>query len=131
MSKWIFIALGGAGGSLLRYTVGGWVQAWTQVSVHRVFPAGTLVVNVIGCLAIGILATLFSGPVMIRDEYRAGIIVGILGGFTTFSAFSWESNRLAADSEFAYAALNILLSVGLGLGATWGGMKIAQAIWGP
>ena len=130
MSKWILIALGGAGGALLRYAVGGWVQTWTQTSVHRVFPAGTMIVNVIGCLAIGILATLFSGPVMIRDEYRAGIIVGILGGFTTFSAFSWESNRLAADSEYGYAALNVLLSVGLGLAATWSGMKLAQVVWG-
>lgn len=132
MSKWIFIALGGAGGSMLRYAVGGWVQTWTQNSVHRVFPAGTLVVNVIGCLAIGILATMFSGPLMVRhEEYRLGVIVGILGGFTTFSAFSWETNRLAADSEYLYASLNVLLSVGLGLIATWGGMKLAQTIWGP
>lgn len=116
---------------MLRYALGGWVQTWTQTSVHRVFPAGTVVINVLGCLAIGILATLFSGPVMIRPEYRLGIIVGILGGFTTFSAFSWETNRLVADSEYWYASLNVLLSVGLGLIATWGGMKIAQAIWGP
>jgi CrcB protein len=120
----LLIGLGGALGSVLRFVLGGWIQRVTPGS----FPAGTLVVNVTGCLAIGFLGTLFAfpGPVQIREEYRLAILVGILGGFTTFSSFGRETFDLAVDKQFALAALSVLLSNGAGLGAVWVGHRVAQ-----
>src|SRR4051812_35177258 len=101
MLKWILIAAGGALGSVLRYALQGCVQR----AANSNFPAGTLLVNLLGCLAIGFLAATFTGPKFVREEYRLGIIVGILGGFTTFSTFAWETFDLASRREFALAAL--------------------------
>ena len=98
----IFIA--GGLGCLLRYGVAGWAQRLTDGD----FPAGTLAVNVAGCVAIGFLASLFTGPVLIRDEYRLAILLGLLGGFTTFSTFGFETISLANDGQFGLAALNIV-----------------------
>lgn len=125
MLKVLFVAIGGAVGSVLRYLIGGWVQ---QLSPG--FPVGTLTINIVGCFFIGFLATLFTGPFLIRDEYRAFILVGVLGGFTTFSTFSWDTNRLADTGQFTAAAANVLLSVGVGLVATWIGARLAQALYG-
>jgi len=122
MLKWILIAAGGAFGSVLRYALQGWVQRAT----NSTFPAGTLVVNLIGCLAIGFLTATFTGPKLIREEYRLGLIVGVLGGFTTFSTFGWETFDLASHREFAVAALNILLSCGVGLIAVWAGIRASE-----
>jgi len=126
MLKWIFIAAGGALGSVLRYALQGWVQRAT----NSTFPAGTLVVNVLGCVAIGFLTATFTGPKLIREEYRLGLLVGILGGFTTFSTFGWETFSLANEREFAFAALNILLSCGLGLLAVWAGYRASEFCFG-
>ncbi len=120
----IFIA--GGLGCLLRYGVAGWAQRLTDSD----FPAGTLAVNVAGCVAIGFLASLFTGPVLIRDEYRLAILLGLLGGFTTFSTFGFETISLANDGQFGLAALNLLLSNGLGLLGAWGGARLAMAIYG-
>src|SRR5262245_27759999 len=115
--KYIWIAVGGAGGSLLRYLLQGWVQRWAGGT----FPAGTLVVNVLGCFVIGLLAAAFAGPVLIREEYRIGLTVGVLGGFTTFSAFGLETFNLTNEGQFRLAAANVVLSVGLGFAAIWAG----------
>jgi CrcB protein len=121
MSKWLLIAAGGAIGSVLRYALQGWVQRAT----HSAFPFGTLAVNVIGCVLIGYLTALFTGPYIVRAEYRAGLIVGVLGGFTTFSAFGWETFVLAGDRDYWWAVGYIVLSCGLGLGAVWLGYRAA------
>ena len=114
----------GAGiGGVLRYALGGWVQNMTPGST---FPTGTLAVNVIGCLLIGFLGALFTGPVVIREEYRIAILVGVLGGFTTFSTFGMETFSLANERDFLRAALNLILSNGLGLGAVWFGLCVAE-----
>jgi fluoride exporter len=126
MTKWILIAAGGALGSVLRYAV----QGWAQRAATDEFPVGTLTVNIIGCVLIGFLSAVFTGPVLIREEYRLGLIVGMLGGFTTFSAFGWETFSLAQDREFAFAALNVLLSCGLGLVAVWIGYRAAEYWYG-
>jgi len=126
MVKWILIAAGGAFGSVMRYAIQGWVQRATNSG----FPAGTLAVNVFGCLAIGFLMATFTGPKLIREEYRLGLIVGILGGFTTFSTFGWETFSLANDRQFAFAALNIVLSCGLGLLAVWVGYRASEYCFG-
>jgi CrcB protein len=126
MTKWLFIAAGGAFGSVMRYAVHGWVQRATNSN----FPWGTLAVNVVGCAMIGFLAAAFEGPRPIREEYRLAIIVGVLGGFTTFSTFGWETFSLASDRRFAFAVLNIMLSCGVGLLAVWAGYKISQSFFG-
>ena len=126
MLRIILIFLAGGCGCLLRYVVAGLVQRPGNGS----FPVGTLAVNVIGCVAIGFLASMFTGPVLIREEYRLAILVGLLGGFTTFSTFGYETFSLTADGQFGLAAINLLLTNGLGLAAAWGGAKLAVAIYG-
>jgi CrcB protein len=122
MSKFFFIAAGGAVGPVLRYTIQGWVQRWAGEG----FPAGTLAVNVVGCLVIGFLAAAFAGPWLVREEYRIGLMVGILGGFTTFSAFGLETFNLANGGQFRLAATNAVLSCMLGFAAVWLGYRVAQ-----
>jgi fluoride exporter len=126
MTKWMLIAGGGAVGSVARYALQGWVQK----AVNSGFPLGTLAVNLIGCALIGFLTATFTGPKLIREEYRIGIIVGILGGFTTFSAFGLETFALTNGRQFAFAALNVVLSCGLGLFAVWAGYRAAEFIFG-
>lgn len=124
--KWLFIAVGGALGSVLRYAVQGAVQRLTDSG----FPAGTLAVNLIGCLTIGFLAAMFSGPLLVREEYRIGLTVGVLGGFTTFSAFGLETFLLANGGESRLAIANVLVSCVLGLAAVWLGYRLAEYWFG-
>ena len=126
MNKWLLIAAGGALGSLLRYALQGWVQRLAGGS----FPAGTLAVNLIGCLLIGFLAAAFTGPLLIREEYRIGLTVGILGGFTTFSTFGLETFMLANEGQWKYALLNVVLSCAVGFAAVWLGYRAAQRWFG-
>jgi len=126
MTKWMLIAVGGAVGSVARYALQGWVQR----AINSGFPLGTLVVNLIGCALIGFFTATFTGPKLIREEYRIGIIVGILGGFTTFSTFGWETFSLTNDRQFAFAALNVVLSCGLGMLAVWAGYRAAEFLYG-
>lgn len=126
MTKLILIFVGSGLGGVLRYALGGWVQGLAGAS----FPTGTLVVNVTGCLAIGFLGAAFAGPVLIREEYRIAILVGLLGGFTTFSTFGRETMALAANREMLLAGLNLLLSNGLGLAAVLLGSRVAERMYG-
>jgi len=121
MTKLLFIAGGGALGSVLRYLAAGWGQRLTP----GVFPLGTLLVNLTGCLAIGYLGTLFAGPALVREEYRLALLVGFLGGFTTFSTFGYESYSLLTDREWGLAGGNLILSNVLGLAAVWLGHRLA------
>ena len=126
MTRLTLIFLAGGTGSLLRYLVGGWVQKLSGGT----FPIGTLTVNVVGCVAIGFLAALFTGPVLVREEYRLAILVGLLGGFTTFSTFGYETVSLGGESQWGMAALNLFLSNGLGLAAAWLGARAAVGLYG-
>ncbi len=126
MTKWVLIAAGGALGSLLRYTLQGWAQRLSGGT----FPTGTLAVNVLGCLVIGFLAALFAAPTLMREEYRIGLTVGVLGGFTTFSTFGLETFSLADDGQWRYAAANVVLSCGLGLFGVWLGYRLGERWFG-
>jgi len=130
MFKLVLIAVGGALGSVLRYLIQGWTQALTGKGAVGTFPLGTLLVNVTGCLAIGFLFTLFTGPYVVREEYRVGILVGILGGYTTFSSFALETLNLTGAGQPLWAILNITASVIVGLLACWLGMIVARALYG-
>ncbi len=126
MMKLLSIFLAAGVGGLLRYGVGGVVQNWFGPT----FPFGTLVVNIVGCLAMGFLATAWNGPVLVREDTRAAILVGLLGGFTTFSAFARETLALADDGEWGRAGLNVLGSVALSLIAVWIGAIVATRLYG-
>jgi len=126
MEKILFVAVGGAVGSSLRYLLAGWGQRL----IASPFPLGTMLVNILGCLAIGFLATALSGPLLVREHWRIAILVGVLGGFTTFSSFCWETVSLGGDGQFALAGLNVLAQNALGLTAAWVGARLAQAIFG-
>ena len=126
MTKIVCIAVGGAVGALLRYGVAGWSQRLTS----GLFPVGTLTVNLIGCLLIGILGALFAGPQVVREEYRFALLVGLLGAFTTFSTFGFETFTLINDGQFGRAGLNVLLSNGLGLAAVWFGYRVTERLTG-
>jgi len=122
---YLLIALGGAAGSLLRYLVGGAVQARSTSG----FPIGTMVVNISGCLLIGVLVRQFMN-MQLSQDLRALLIVGFCGGFTTFSTFSAETLTLVEGGEYARATLYVVLSVTLCLLATFAGMAAMAAIAG-
>jgi fluoride exporter len=123
----LIIGLGGFMGTILRYVMGGLVQSGAG---NAAFPWGTLAINVIGCFGIGLLAELSEARGFLRPEMRGFLMVGILGGFTTFSAFANETVNAVRDAAMGIALLNVLASVGLGLVSVWAGRMIAHAIWG-
>lgn len=123
--KPVLIFLGSGSGGLLRYWLGGVIQSWWG----PIFPLGTLVVNVTGCLMMGFLATVWTGPVLIRDEYRSAILIGVLGGYTTFSSFGRETLSLVHDGEWWRAAWYVLGSVVLSLLAVWVGAAFASKLY--
>lgn len=122
----LLIFLGAGLGGVLRYVLGGLVQSASGSTL----PVGTLVVNVSGCLAVGFLAAAMEGPILVREEVRMALLIGVLGGYTTFSTFSRETLALATDGQFAAAAGNVLLSNILGLAAAWAGWAVATRWFG-
>src|SRR5690242_14768046 len=118
---YVLIALGGAGGSVLRYVLGAAVQRTTASG----FPLGTLVVNVSGCFLIGLLVRQFMN-MQLSQDLRALLVVGFCGGFTTFSTFSAETLGLIEGGDYARATAYALLSLGLCLLATCAGMTAMQ-----
>jgi len=122
---YLAVLAGGAFGSALRMAV----SLWIADRYAPGFPLGTLVVNVSGCF-IGLFGGLTSpdGPLLVSPVLRQGVMVGVLGGFTTFSSFSLQTLALANDGEWLYAGLNILLSVVLCLAAVWLGTVAAQIL---
>ena len=121
-----WVALGGALGSVARY----WCSGVIARAMGETFPWGTLIVNVSGSLVIGFIATV-SGPdgrFLIPPEARQFMMVGILGGYTTFSSFSLQTLSLARDGEWLLAGANIVGSVVLCLIAVWVGHMLAVMI---
>ena len=92
------------------------------------FPYGTLAVNVVGCLLIGVLAGLAATRTILGVDTRAFLIVGVLGGFTTYSAFGLETVELIRRGEFFVGLSNVVLQITLGLAAVWVGLKIADSV---
>jgi CrcB protein len=112
----LLVGLGGFVGAVCRYALAG--------AVHRglpqtTFPVGTLVVNVLGCLLIGYLAGLADSRQLFAPEFRLFVFIGLLGGFTTFSTFGFETFALARDAGFGQAVVNVGLHVVLGLMMVW------------
>lgn len=116
------VAAGGAFGSVARFLVSATVQRWAAVD----FPYGTLSVNVIGSLLMGILYVLLLERTSLGTEWRALLLIGVLGGFTTFSSFSIETMVLIEQAQLLKAMLNIVTSVTLCLVVTWLGILLAR-----
>ncbi|HBZ69834.1 MAG TPA: fluoride efflux transporter CrcB [Deltaproteobacteria bacterium] len=109
--RWLLLFIGGGIGTIFRYQLSGLVQD----QLGSAFPWGTFVVNVTGCLAIGLLATLADERGMLGSPARLFLMVGLTGGYTTFSTFGLETWRLLQAGEFAPAFANAVGSVVVGL----------------
>lgn len=121
----VLVALGGALGSVLRFLASGAAHGMLP---GLPFPVGTLAVNVLGSLAIGLVGGLAETRQFLVPELRVFLFSGMLGGFTTFSAFAYESLGLALDAAWGRFALNLVAQLVLGLGAAWAGYGIGRAV---
>lgn len=122
MRTLVAIAAGGALGSVTRYLSGAAVHLW----LPRTFPWGTLAVNVLGCAALGVLWVWLAGRGPAGESLRALLIIGLLGGFTTFSSFSLETLLLFEQHSWLRAGGYVLASVALCLAGCWAGVQLAR-----
>lgn len=116
------VFVGGGMGTLVRYWMGGAIQRWTGSTL----PYGTFVVNALGCLMIGVLMTCLEERFLGDPSLRICLTIGILGGFTTFSTFSYETVEMLRGAEYFYAAVNVSLTVFTCLVATYVGTVIGK-----
>ena len=121
----LLVFIGAGLGGLMRFMLSTAVQ---KACNGWVFPLGTFVVNITGCLIIGFLAQLAESKNLMMPEFRAFFLIGILGGYTTFSSFGYETLQLIKSGEFLYAALNAVLQVVLGLFFVWLGAILARLV---
>ncbi len=124
MNQVLAIAAGGAVGAVMRFWVSTGVYAW----LGRDFPYGTLAVNVVGSLLMGVLSVLLIERLSLGPEWRAVVLIGFLGAFTTFSTFSIETLGLIESGAYLKALLNTLLSVVLCIAAAWGGVIVGRQL---
>ncbi len=119
----LMVGLGGFAGSICRY----WVSALSQRLFNDpFFPYGTLTVNVVGCLFIGLLSGLSDARQIFSPEIRVLVLVGFLGGFTTFSTFGYEIFTAARDGQFFSVLINLMLHLVLGFGSVWLGFSLSK-----
>jgi len=124
MDKYLFAGLGGFIGTVCRFGVAGFMY---KVFGDR-FPYGTLAVNITGCFVIGILMTLFEDRFLIQPNLRIFLTVGILGGFTTFSTFSFETVELFKAGDFFLGSVNAVVSLFGCLAAAWVGTVLGKIL---
>jgi CrcB protein len=126
MNGYLAVMIVGAFGCAARM----WMSTFLSEKYSVTFPIGTLVVNILGCLLIGLFAgiTRPEGGLFIHPLIRQAVMIGFLGGFTTFSSFGLQTIALLSDGEWGYASAKILLSVVLCLAAVWIGQVLATQI---
>jgi fluoride exporter len=122
MNQLLLIFVGGGLGSVFRFVLGKSIQA----QFLRTFPFGTLGVNVLASLILGLLVGMFEAKMLTNSNYRTFIAIGFCGGFSTFSTFSNDTLQLIQNNRLAEALLNILLNVVLCILATFGGITLAK-----
>jgi CrcB protein len=122
LSQTLAIAAGGAIGALMRF----WVSSGVYALLGKGFPLGTLVVNVLGSLAMGFLYVVLLERMAAGPEVRAALLIGLLGAFTTFSTFSMETVNLIEQAELVKAGLNVLVSMTACLLAAWLGLVLGR-----
>ena len=123
MVRYLAVLAGGAFGTGLRYSLSTLIYSTIR---EPTFPYANLVINVSGSFMIGLLAELFEARLLVSPTIRIAILTGILGGYTTFSSFSFETYALLRDGELWRGILNASASVLLGLAAVWLGIRLAQ-----
>lgn len=123
MRDFLLVGTGSFVGGVCRYYVGGWIL---HSFAGQRFPLSTLVVNFVGCLVIGVIGSLAEHHHMFSQPARLFLMTGLLGGFTTFSAFGYETFYLMRTHGWDLAAANIFLSVLLCLAAVWLGFRVTQ-----
>ncbi len=116
------VGIGGFLGALARYGLSGLVHRYPAAGG---FPYGTLVVNLLGCLLIGVLAGLMEARQVLSPELRVFTLIGVLGGFTTFSTFGYETFMLLRDAEYVRVTVNVGSHVIAGLALVWLGYALA------
>jgi len=124
MLKTIFIALAGLAGTLLRY----WLSGLVARRFGETFPWGTMVVNLLGCFVTGAVFYLSEERFLINPAARTVIMIGLLGGFTTFSSYGLQTFTLLRDGEFGLATLNLAVSNVCGLLMVWAGYVSSKAL---
>jgi CrcB protein len=125
VEKALLVGLGGFLGSVLRYAIGGAVG---RLKAGWTFPLETLLINVVGCVVLGLLAGLSESRGLFSGTTRAFLFIGLLGGFTTFSTFGYETFQLLRDGQWSAAALSTGLQVILGIGGVWVGSVVAGMV---
>lgn len=124
MLRTLLIGIAGLAGTLLRY----WLSGFVARRYGETFPVGTMVVNVLGCFIAGALFNLTEERFLVNPTLRTVILIGLLGGFTTFSSYGLQTFTLLRDGEFGLATLNIVVSNTLGLFMVWAGYGLVKAL---
>ena len=124
MLRTVFIAIAGLVGTLLRY----WLSGVVARRFGETFPWGTMAVNLIGCFVTGAVFYLSEERFLINPTLRTVILIGLLGGFTTFSSYGLQTFTLLRDGEFGLATLNVAVSNVAGLLMVWAGYVLSKAL---
>lgn len=125
MLRIVFVLAGGAAGTGFRYFLSSLIYSKVR---QPTFPYANLIINVSGSFLIGLLAELFEARLLVSPTTRIALLTGVLGGYTTFSSFAFETFSLVRDGQMGLAALNVSASMVLGLGAVWLGIRLAQLL---
>lgn len=120
----LWVGLGGFAGSIARDLLDDLIYRLLR---EPLFPFGTIVINVLGCFLIGLFSGLSESRGLFSGETRVFLLIGLLGGFTTFSTFGYESFTLLRDGQALPAFWNVLLHIALGLGSVWAGQILARS----
>jgi len=122
LQSYILVFAGGGIGAALRY----WLSGVVHERLGSAFPYGTLAVNILGCFVIGIVMASMQERFLAHPSLRVFLTIGILGGFTTFSSFSYETIAMLKDGEFFYSSVNILASLVCCIAGTWLGVIVGK-----
>jgi fluoride exporter len=122
--KYVIVGIGGCIGSIARF----WVGSYIGATMGTRFPYGTFVINISGSFLIGLSVTLLTAKANLSPNWRYFIPVGLIGGYTTFSTFEFETLRSVQEGLFVNASLNVVLSVLLGFIAVWAGVVAGRAV---
>jgi len=125
MLRIVLVLAGGALGTGFRYFLSSFIYSNVK---QPTFPYANLIINVSGSFVIGLLAELFESRLLVSPAVRAALLTGVLGGYTTFSSFAFETFSLLRDRQVGLAILNVAASMILGLCAVWLGIRLAQLV---
>jgi fluoride exporter len=124
MTKYLMVALGGAVGSVLRF----WAGSYVSSRMGSRFPYGTFIINITASFVIGLVMTVLSEKAHWSPNWRYLVAIGFLGGYSTFSAFEYETFRVFQDGEFLIASMNVALSVVVGFVSVWLGVVAGRMV---